>query len=121
VHNRLIEDDQAVELFRRCGVLALPYIGATQSSNIAAAYFFRKPVIAAPSGALAEYVEDGKTGWVVQPEHPPSLARCLSALLSDVDRLGRMGAAGRAWYDARRDAEEKELRRMYENVAGDTG
>jgi starch synthase len=121
VHNQLIEDAQALEFFRRCGLLALPYMGATQSALIPAAYFFRKPVIAAPSGALDEYVEDGETGWVVEPEHPPSLARCLSAVLSDMDRLARMGAAGRAWYDARRDAEEKELRRMYENVAGDAG
>jgi glycosyltransferase involved in cell wall biosynthesis len=121
VHNRLIDDAEALELFRRCGLLVLPYIGATQSSNIASAYFFRKPVIVAPSGALDEYVEDGETGWVVEPEHPPSLARCLSAMLSDTERLERMGAAGRAWYDARRDAEEDELRRMYERVAGDIG
>ena len=121
VHNHLIEDTEALELFRCCGLLVLPYIGATQSANIAAAYFFRKPVVAAPSGALDEYVEDGETGWLVEPEHPPSLARCLSATLSDMDRLVRMGAAGRAWYDARRDTEENELRRMYETVAGDAG
>jgi glycosyltransferase involved in cell wall biosynthesis len=102
-------------------LLALPYVGATQSALIPAAYFFRKPVIAAPSGALGEYVEDGETGWVVEPGHPPSLARCLSAMLSDGDRLARMGTAGRAWYDARRDAEEDELRRMYERVAEDVG
>jgi glycosyltransferase involved in cell wall biosynthesis len=121
VHNHLIEDDQALALFRRCGLLALPYIDATQSALIPAAYFFRKPVIAALSGALDEYVEDGETGWMVEPEHPPSLARCLSAVLSDVDRLARMGAAGRAWYDARRDLEEQELRHMYKNLARGVG
>jgi len=121
VHNHLIEDAQALELFRRCGLLVLPYMGGTQSALISAAYFFRKPVIAAPSGALEEYVADGETGWVVEPEHPPSLARCLSAVLSDVDRLARMGTAGRAWYDARRDAEERVLRRMYDEVAEGAG
>jgi glycosyltransferase involved in cell wall biosynthesis len=104
VHNHFIEDVQALEFFRHCGLLALPYMGATQSALIPAAYFFRKPVIATPSG-----------------EHPPSWSRCLSAMLSDVDRLAQMGGAGRAWYDARRDAEEKELRRMYESVSGDAG
>jgi len=117
VHNHLIEDAQAVELFRRCGLVALPYTGATQSALIPAAYFFGKPVMAAPSGALEEYVAEGETGWVVDPGHPPSLARCLSAMLSDIDRLARMGAAGRAWYDARRAAEEEELQRMYQHVA----
>jgi starch synthase len=119
VHNHLIKDAQAVELFRRCGLLALPYTGGTQSALIPAAYFFRKPVVVAPSGALEEYVADGETGWVVEPEHPSSLARCLSAMLSDRDRLVRMGMAGRAWYDARRDVEEAELRRMYHRVAGE--
>jgi glycosyltransferase involved in cell wall biosynthesis len=121
VHNHLIEDVQALKLFRRCGLLVLPYRAATQSALIPAAYFFRKPVIAAPSGALEEYVEHGETGWLVDPGHPPSLARCLSRMLSDVDRLARMGAAGRAWYDAHRDAEGQALRRMYENVAGGVG
>lgn len=113
VHNHLIEDEQALELFRRCGLLVLPYMGATQSALIPAAYFFHKPVLAAPSGALGEYVEDGETGWVIEPKHPPSLARCLSAVLSDRERLVRMGIAGRAWYDARREAEEQVLQRMY--------
>ncbi len=113
VRNHLIGDDEALGLFQRCGLLVLPYLGATQSALIPAAYFFRKPVIAAPSGALDEYVEDGETGWVVEPEHPPSLARCLTEVLADLPRLARMGVAGRAWYDARRAAEEATLHRMY--------
>jgi glycosyltransferase involved in cell wall biosynthesis len=117
VHNELIGDGEALQLFRRCGLLVLPYSGATQSALIPAAYFFQKPVMASPSGALDEYVEDGRTGWVVEPEHPASLARCLSTVLADPDRLVHMGVAGRAWYDARRDLEEKILWRMYERLA----
>ena len=118
LHNHLIEDVEALELFRRCGLLILPYTSATQSALIPAAYFFRKPVIAAPSGALDEYVADGETGWIVEPEHPASLARCLAHALADPERLARMGAAGRAWYDGRRAAEERILHRMYEQLAG---
>jgi glycosyltransferase involved in cell wall biosynthesis len=117
VRNHLVDDAEAVELFRRCGVLVLPYRGATQSALIPAAYYFRKPVVAAPSGALDEYVEHGKTGWVIEPEHPASLARCLSVVLSDMDRLARMGSNGRAWYDTRRDAEETVLWQMYRRLA----
>lgn len=116
VRNRLIEDTEALDLFRRCSFLVLPYRGATQSALIPAAYFFHKPVIAAPSGALDEYIEDGETGWVIEPEHPASLARCLSRMLGDPDRLARMGTAGRAWYDARRAAEEQTLTAMYEQL-----
>jgi glycosyltransferase involved in cell wall biosynthesis len=117
LRNHLVEDEEALALFRRCGILILPYTGATQSALIPAAYFFHKPVIAAPSGALDEYVVDGQTGWMIEPEHPPSLARCLAGALADVSRLARMGRAGRAWYDDSRRAEEAELRRMYERVA----
>lgn len=117
VRSELIGDSEALELFRRCGLLVLPYRGATQSALIPAAYFFQKSVVAAPSGALDEYVEDGRTGWVVEPEHPASLARCLSTVLADPDRLVHMGVAGRAWYDTRRDLEERILWQMYERLA----
>jgi glycosyltransferase involved in cell wall biosynthesis len=114
--NRLIEDDEAVELFRRCALLVLPYMGATQSALIPAAYFFHKPVMAAPSGALHEYVSHGETGWLVEPEHPPSLARALDAALSDWGRIAAMGRAGRAWYEARRAMETQALREMYHRL-----
>jgi alpha-maltose-1-phosphate synthase len=117
VRSGLVQDEMAVDLFRRCALLILPYLGATQSALIPAAYFFRKAVMAAPSGALHEYVENGKTGWLVEPEHPPSLARSLTAALSDVDRLARMGATGRRWYDERREMEERVLKEMYKRVA----
>ena len=117
LRNRLIEDQEAVGLFRRCGLLVLPYVDATQSALIAAAYYFGKPVVVTRSGALPEYVEDGRTGRLVEPDHPAALARCLERMLSDPARLARMGAAGRAWYDARRAAEEWALIQMYRQLA----
>ncbi len=116
LRNHLISDDEALTLFKRCSLLVLPYIGGTQSALIPAAYFFYKPVLASPSGSLDEYVEDGVTGWIVEPEHPASLARCLTAALADSTNLVRMGNAGRAWYEDRRQAEEQTLLHMYERL-----
>jgi starch synthase len=116
VRNRLIADEEAIDLFRRCGLVVLPYIDATQSALIAAAYYFRKPVVVTRTGALPEYVEDGKTGRIVEPGHPAVLARCLDEMLSDPERLAHMGTAGRAWYDAHRSAETEALLRMYERL-----
>jgi glycosyltransferase involved in cell wall biosynthesis len=116
VRNRLIGDEEALDLFRRCGLLVLPYLDATQSALIAAAYFFHKPVVVTWAGALPEYVQYGRTGWVVEPDHPPSLARCLAAALADPAHLAEMGTAGRAWYDERCAAEQRVLRRMYERL-----
>ena len=118
VRNQLIQDKNAIALFKHCALLVLPYIGATQSALIPAAYFFHKPVLATMSGALREYVEDGETGWLVEPKHPPSLARALTTALSDFDRLERMGNAGRRWYDEQRVIESTAVQQMYTQLAG---
>ena len=107
---------EAMDLFRRCGLLVLPYLDATQSALIPAAYYFRKPVVVTWTGALPEYVQEGQTGWLVEPDHPPSLARCLDSALTDPARLAEMGAAGRAWYDGRRTVEQQVLEDMYERL-----
>lgn len=44
------------------------------------------PVIASRVGGIAEVIEDGKTGWLVQPEHPEELANVLSCVLSKPER-----------------------------------
>jgi glycosyltransferase involved in cell wall biosynthesis len=117
LRNRLIQDQEAADLFRRCGLLVLPYLDATQSALVAAAYYFRKPVVVTRTGALPEYVVEGQTGYVVEPGHPSPLARRLDELLADPARLARMGGAGRAWYDAERPREWQTLLGMYERMA----
>ncbi|NLG28454.1 MAG: glycosyltransferase family 4 protein [Chloroflexi bacterium] len=117
LRNRFIPDDEALDLFRRCGLLVLPYRDATQSALIAAAYYWHKPVLVTRVGALPEYVRDGVTGWVVEPRAPEQLARVLSEALSDPTRLAAMGAAGRAWYAEQRALEWAGLQSMYARVA----
>jgi alpha-maltose-1-phosphate synthase len=117
LRNRLIPDAEAAELFRRCGLLVMPYVNATQSALIASAYYFRKPVLVTRTGALAEYVEDGETGCVVEPGHPATLARCLAEMLGNPAALARMGAEGHAWYHSRRAVEGQTLAAMYRRVA----
>jgi len=97
LHDHLINDEEAMDLFCRCGLLVLPYSDATQSALIAAAYYFRKPVVVTRTGALPEYVVDGQTG----------------------ERLQQMGEAGRAWYDARRAEEQRSLLQMYLQLMSD--
>jgi glycosyltransferase involved in cell wall biosynthesis len=113
LRNRLIGDAEAIDLLRRCGLLVLPYLHATQSALVATAYYFQKPVLVSRTGALPEYVVDGRTGRIVEPGHPPSLARCLKEMLQDPDRLAAMGMAGRAWYEEQRKAELDGLLSMY--------
>jgi len=113
LRNQLISDEDALDLFRRCSLVLLPYIDATQSALIASAYFFQKPVLVSRSGALPEYVKDGETGFIVEPGHPTTLARALSAAICDPQRLRHMGRAGRQWYDRQRLVEEERLQTLY--------
>jgi glycosyltransferase involved in cell wall biosynthesis len=113
VRGRLVEDEEAVDLFARCGLAVLPYVEASQSALVAAAYFFRKPAIVTRAGALPEYVVDGETGWAIPPGDPGALAEALQAALGDPARLAQMGAAGRAWYERQYQAEGIALEEMY--------
>jgi glycosyltransferase involved in cell wall biosynthesis len=117
IRNRLIGDEEAVDLFSRCGIVVLPYIEASQSALIGAAYCFHKPVIVTRTGALPEYVVPGETGWVIPPNDPQALADSLEEALKDPDRLARMGNAGREWYQKERQAEEKTLQEMYVSIS----
>ena len=117
VHGGLVGDDETLDLFRRCGVVILPYRDATQSALVGHAYYFRKPVIVTRTGALPEYVVEGETGWVVPPEDPGALADALEEALSDPARLAHMGEAGREWYEHKRRAEWATLQEVYGRLA----
>lgn len=54
-----------------------------------------RPVVAARVGGLAEAVEDGTTGLLVEPENTVTLADAMLRLLDDPDLADRMGVTGR--------------------------
>jgi glycosyltransferase involved in cell wall biosynthesis len=117
LRRKLIVDEDAIDLFRRCGLLVLPYIEASQSALVSAAYWFRKPVIVTRVGALPEYVIHGETGWIIPPNDPATLATAIRRALADPVQLEILGAAGRAWYETRRREETETLLAMYASVA----
>jgi glycosyltransferase involved in cell wall biosynthesis len=54
------------------------------------------PVVTTPVGAIPELVAHDESGWIVQPENPPSLAEGIAAVLADPSLAKRIGEAGRA-------------------------
>jgi glycosyltransferase involved in cell wall biosynthesis len=71
--------NEAVSLyFSSADVVVLPYVTATQSGIVQIAFGLNKPVITTKVGGLPEAVEDGKTGFVVDPEAPDKLAEAIS-------------------------------------------
>jgi phosphatidylinositol alpha-1,6-mannosyltransferase len=59
------------------------------------ANLFSTPVVAGRSGGIPDAVEDGVNGVLVSPTDAGELARVLSGLLGDPDRLRRLGEQGR--------------------------
>jgi glycosyltransferase involved in cell wall biosynthesis len=59
---------------------------------------FGLPVVATAAGGIPEAVLDGVTGRLVPPRDPRALATALVEALSDPERRGAWGAAGRARY-----------------------
>lgn len=53
------------------------------------------PVVAYRSGGVAELIDDGVTGQLVEPGSITGLGNALAALASDLDRARTIGAAGR--------------------------
>jgi len=55
-----------------------------------------KPCVAGSAGGAGDAVEDGVTGFVVNPTSVPEITQALLVLLSDKERAAAMGAAGQA-------------------------
>lgn len=60
-----------------------------------------KPVVATRVGAVPDIVEDGKTGLVVAPGEPASLAHAIRSMLDDVSTMHEMGRKARSRVESR--------------------
>lgn len=87
--NRYLSDDEVAEYFDRAHAVVLPYRSATGSGVVAIAQYYEKPVIVTRVGGLPDVVEDGVTGFVVEPESPQAIADA-------IQRLGESDGQGMA-------------------------
>lgn len=105
VHRGLRPDDpRHGELFRRADLFVLPTRGDCSPLAILEALASGLPVIATRVGAIAEQVEHGVTGFVVDPDRPDRLATAIGVLLGDPARRRAMGVAARRAAEERFDA-----------------
>jgi len=91
VVNEYIPNKDVPKYFNEASVVVLPYTSATQTGIIPLAYSFGKPVIATKVGAIPEVLEDGKTGFLIEPRNEKALANTIVKLLSDDNLLKEMG------------------------------
>ena len=82
-------------IYRSLAVYAHPSYTEGLSCAVLEAMAHGIPVVASRVGGLPEAVEDGVTGYLVDPGDSGSLAAAIEELLLDVPKRRRMGEAGR--------------------------
>ncbi len=87
---------------------------------IAEAFACGLPVIASKLGAMAEIIEDRRTGLLFEPGNPEDLAAKVEWLFSHHQELARMSKEARAEYEAKYTAERnyEMLMAIYHRVLG---
>ena len=87
VINQFVPNEDVAKYYQAADVVILPYRSATQSGILNVAYGFFKPVIVTDVGGLAEFVDEGKTGFVVKPNSPEAIAEGIRRFLSVQDKV----------------------------------
>jgi glycosyltransferase involved in cell wall biosynthesis len=108
-----------LRLYARANVFALPTAHDASPHVVLEAMAAGLPVIATPAGAIAEFVDAGRTGMLIPIGDADALAASLRALAGDAALRARLGEAGRLVarerYDAARNA--RLLARIFGDVA----
>jgi Glycosyltransferase len=87
-----VSAERVADLYAEADVFCLPSRMDPSASVLAEAAAARLPVVATPVGGNLERVEDGKTGFLREPQ---GLASALVQLLRDANLRAQMGEAGR--------------------------
>lgn len=111
VQDSYTPDREVEKYFAAADLVVLPYTSATQSGIVQIAYGFTKPVVVTDVGGLPDVVEDGKTGYVVEPGKP-------EALTGAVVRFFREEQAQRMKKNIEKDAYRFSWERMGEVLEG---
>jgi len=89
--NRWIPDNEVAQYFQVADLVVVPYTDASQSGVIPLAYSFGLPVVASRIGGIPEQVDDGETGFLVEPGDAQALAEKCVFLLMNKELLKQMG------------------------------
>jgi len=70
---RYVPNEKVEAYFAASDLVVLPYVSATGSGIVQAAYGMDRPVLATKVGCLPEVVEHGRTGYLVEKEDPRAI------------------------------------------------
>ena len=86
VINQFVPNEEVARYYQVSDVVILPYRSATQSGILNIAYGFYKPVIVTDVGGLAEFVEEGRTGFVVDPDSTEAILYGVNKFIKAKDK-----------------------------------
>jgi glycosyltransferase involved in cell wall biosynthesis len=76
--DRYVPNEEVAGYFGSADLVVLPYVTATGSGIVQMAYAFGKPVLTTLVGSLPEVVDDGRTGFLVEPGDSRALAGAMA-------------------------------------------
>jgi len=90
IYNYIISNDKFDEILQQSYMLVLPYKDGTQTGNIQVAYYNATPVIVTDVGSIPELVEEGKTGYTIEPNNSKELYESIEKVLAgDYEKMGK--------------------------------
>ncbi len=109
--------EEVLEIVGNASLLVVPsVVYETFGRSIVEAFSLGTPVVASRRGAMAELVEEGRTGQLFEPGDARDLARAVRDLLQDRERLRAMRREARSRFETRYTAEANH-RMMLETYA----
>ena len=95
--------DKVPIYFSAADVLVLPYRNISMSAVLTLSYAYSKPVIATKVGGFPEYVQDGETGFLIEPENVDALVHSIKKAFDDKEKLRDMGRKARLFAEKEMD------------------
>lgn len=90
-----VKHDSLADYYQKCSLLIVPSLWPEPFGLVGLeAMFFKKPVVAFDVGGISDWLEDGKTGFLIEKGDIKSLAKRIDLLLSDFKLASAMGQKG---------------------------
>jgi glycosyltransferase involved in cell wall biosynthesis len=80
-----VPNERVADYFMASDLVVLPYLSATQSGIVQIAYRYDRPVVTTRVGGMAEFVEEGRTGFLVPPRDPQAIAGAVARYFAETD------------------------------------
>ncbi len=86
-----VPDEELSSYIQRSKIVVLPYRDATGTQTIQTISYYRKPIIATNVGCFPEYLDNEKTGIIIERENELQLENAIEILLSNGDLRKKYG------------------------------